>query len=107
MNELVIREFVLYAIAYMYDMRFFTMKALSYTALRKTLAKTMEKVCDDHEPIVITRKSEGAVVMLSLEDYESLEETTYLLRSPKNVKRLFESISQLEEGKGVEKDLVE
>ncbi|WP_293690040.1 type II toxin-antitoxin system Phd/YefM family antitoxin, partial [Thiolapillus sp.] len=56
------------------------MKALSYTALRNTLAKTMEKVCDDHEPIVITRKSEGAVVMLSLEDYESLEETTYLLR---------------------------
>jgi antitoxin YefM len=88
-------------------MRFIIMKALSYTALRNTLAKTMEKVCDDHEPIVITRKSEGAVVMLSLEDYESLEETTYLLRSPKNVKRLFESISQLEEGKGVEKDLDE
>ncbi len=84
-----------------------SMKALSYTALRKTLAKTMGKICDDHEPIVITRKSEGAVVMLSLEDYESLEETTYLLRSPKNVKRLFESISQLEEGKGVEKDLDE
>ncbi len=83
------------------------MKALSYTALRNTLAKTMEKVCDDHEPIVITRKSEGAVVMLSLEDYESLEETTYLLRSPRNVKQLFESISQLEEGKGLEKDLDE
>ena len=33
------------------------MKALSYTALRKTLAKTMEKVCDDHEAIIITRKS--------------------------------------------------
>ena len=83
------------------------MKVLSYTALRKTLAKTMEKVCDDHEPIVITRKSERAVVMLSLEDYESLEETTYLLRSPKNVKRLFESVSQLEEGKGLEKSLYE
>ena len=83
------------------------MKALSYTALRSNLAKTMEKVCDDHEPIVITRKSEGAVVMLSLEDYESLEETTYLLRSPKNVKRLLESVSQLEEGRGVEKALRE
>jgi len=83
------------------------MKALSYTALRNTLAKTMEKVCDDHEPIIITRKSEGAVVMLSLEDYESLEETAYLLRSPKNVKRLIESISQLEEGKGLEKALQE
>ncbi len=83
------------------------MKALSYTALRKNLAKTMEKVCDDHEPIVITRKSEGAVVMLSLEDYESLEETTYLLRSPKNVKRLLESVSQLEEGRGMVKVLQE
>ena len=83
------------------------MKALSYTALRSNLAKTMEKVCDDHEPIVITRKSEGAVVMLSLEDYESLEETTYLLRSPKNVRRLLESVSQLEEGRGVVKVLQE
>ena len=81
------------------------MKALSYSALRSNLAKTMEKVCDDHEPIIITRKSEGAVVMLSLEDYESLEETTYLLRSPKNVKRLLESVSQLEEGRGMEKAL--
>ena len=59
------------------------MKVLSYTALRNTLAKTMKKVCEDHEPIVITRKSEGAVVMRSLEDYESFEETTCLLRSPK------------------------
>lgn len=83
------------------------MKALSYTALRNTLAKTMKKVCEDHEPVVITRKGEGAVVMLSLEDYESFEETTYLLRSPKNVKRLLESISQLENGKGLEKDLRE
>lgn len=83
------------------------MKALSYTALRSTLAKTMEKVCSDHEPIVITRKSEGAVVMLSLEDYESLEETSYLLRSPKNLKRLVESIAQLEEGKGLVKALHE
>jgi antitoxin YefM len=83
------------------------MKVLSYTALRSNLAKTMEKVCEDHEPIVITRKSEGAVVMLSLEDYESLEETTYLLRSPKNVKRLLESISQLEEGRGMVKVLQE
>ncbi len=83
------------------------MRALSYTALRNTLAKTMEKVCIDHEPIIITRKSEAAVVMLSLEDYESLKETTYLLRSPRNLKRLVESISQLEEGKGFEKVLLE
>ena len=82
------------------------MKALSYTTLRNTLAKTMEKVCNDHEPIIITRKSEGAVVMLSLEDYESLEETSYLLRSPKNLKRLIESIAQLEQGNGQEKAML-
>ena len=92
---------------YMYVLGTAPMKALSYTALRSNLAKTMEKVCDDHEPIIITRKSEGAVVMLSLEDYESLEETTYLLRSPKNVRRLLESVSQLEEGRGKEKVLRE
>ena len=83
------------------------MKALSYTAVRSNLAKTMEKVCDDHEPVVITRKNEQAVVMLSLEDFESLEETSYLLRSPKNVKRLLSSIGQLENGEGIEKELSE
>lgn len=83
------------------------MKARSYTAVRGNLAKTMEEVCDDHEPVVITRKNERSVVLLSLEDYESLEETTYLLRSPRNVKRLIESIAQLEKGGGLEKELVE
>jgi len=83
------------------------MKAVSYTALRSNLAKTMESVCEDHEPIIITRKGEGAVVMLSLEDYESLKETTYLLRSPKNLKRLDESIAQLEQGNGLEQALAE
>lgn len=76
------------------------MKAISYTAARSNLAKTMERICDDHEPVVITRKNERSIVMLSLEDFEALEETAYLLRSPKNMKRLVESISQLENGGG-------
>ena len=83
------------------------MKARSYTAVRGNLAKTMEEVCDDHEPVVITRKNERSVVLLALEDYESLEETAYLLRSPRNVRRLIESITQLEKGGGREKELVE
>lgn len=83
------------------------MKAITYTAARENLAETMNKVCRDHAPIIITRKSENSVVMLSLEDYESLEETAYLLRSPKNTRRLMESIAQLEKGKGTEKDLIE
>ena len=81
------------------------MKAISYTAARANLAKTMDTICDDHEPVVITRKNERSVVMLSLEDYEALEETAYLLRSPKNMKRLVESISQLENGDGSPRQL--
>ena len=83
------------------------MKAMSYTAARSNLAKTMERICDDHEPVVITRKNERSIVMLSLEDFEALEETAYLLRSPKNMKRLIESISQLENGGGSPRELHE
>ena len=83
------------------------MKAITYTTDRHTLAKTIDKVCKDHAPVIVTRKSSNAVVIMSLDDYEALEETAYLLRSPKNAKRLLESIAQLEKGKGTEKELVE
>ena len=83
------------------------MRAISYTAARSNLASTMKKVCDDHDPVIITRKNEDSVILMSLDDYESLTETAYLTNSPKNVKRLLESIEQLESGKGVEKELVE
>ena len=91
----------------MYNFTDLKMKAISYTAARSNLAKTMESICNDHEPVIITRKNERSVVMLSLEDYEELEETAYLLRSPKNMKRLIESISELEDGKGLPKELNE
>ncbi len=83
------------------------MKSISYTAARKELAKTMDQVCDDHAPVAITRKGEGAVVMISMADYQSLEETAYLLRSPKNTRRLIESIVELENSGGAERGLVE
>lgn len=83
------------------------MKAISYTAARSNLAKTMESICDDHEAVIITRKNERSVVMLSLEDYEALEETAYLLRSPKNMKRLIESITELDSGGGTPRELDE
>jgi len=83
------------------------MDAISYSAARANLAKTMEKVCDDHAPVIITRKSESPVVMVSLADYQAMEETAYLLRSPANARRLLESIAELEAGQGVERDLVE
>jgi antitoxin YefM len=83
------------------------MKAITYTTARQNLAKTMEEVCKDHAPVIVTRKKNESVVIMSLEDYEALEETAYLLRSPKNAKRLIEAIVQLEEGKGTERELVE
>ena len=83
------------------------MDTITYTWARGNLAKTMEKVCDDHSPVVITRKTAKPVVMMSLEDFEALEETAYLLRSPKNARRLLESIAELESGKGTEKELVD
>jgi antitoxin YefM len=82
------------------------MKALTYTAVRSNLAKTMKAVCDNHDPVIITRKHNDAVVMMSLEDYEALNETAYLLHSPKNTKRLLESIEELEKGNGKERKLV-
>ena len=83
------------------------MEAITYTAARQNLAKTMEKVCEDHAPVIVTRRTSNSVVIMSLEDYEAFEETAYLLRSPKNVRRLIESIAQLENDKGAEKELLE
>lgn len=83
------------------------MDAISYTVARANLAKTMEQVCNNHAPVIITRKRESPVVMMSLEDYQAMEETTYLLRSPANARHLLESIAELETGKGVERKLIE
>lgn len=78
------------------------MDAISYTAARSNLAKTMEQVCEGHSPIIITRHKAQSVVMISLEDYEALQETAYLLRAPKNAGRLLESVIELEQGSGIE-----
>lgn len=83
------------------------MDAITYTAARANLAKTMDRVCEDHAPLIITRNGEQSVVMLSLDDYNALEETAYLLRSPANAQRLLASVVQLTAGKGTERDLSE
>jgi antitoxin YefM len=83
------------------------MNAIPCVELFSHFAEMLEKVCDDHAPIVITRDHQRPVVLMSLEDYQALEETAYLLRSPKNARRLIESIAQLESGGGVERELIE
>ena len=71
------------------------MDTISYSHTRQRLAEVMDRVNDDHAPILITRQNGRAVVMMSLDDYNALEETAYLLRSPKNAKRLMTSVEQL------------
>ena len=85
----------------------YNMDAITYTEARENLAKTIQRVCRDHDPVIITRKREDSVVMMSLEDYESLTETAYLLKSPKNARRLLAAIAELDEGKGQQRTLVE
>jgi len=74
---------------------------------KRRVAKTIAKVYDDHAPLIITRKNQQHVVMISLEDYQALEETAYLLRSPRNAQRLLKSILELEDGGGHERELME
>ena len=102
---------VMYRYATMYGLMYMNtlelpMDAISYTAARANLANTMAHVCNDHAPIIITRKSEDPVVMMSLEDYNAMQETTYLLRSPANARNLLESIAELETGNGTERELI-
>ncbi len=83
------------------------MDAITYTQARKNFTSVMNQVCDDHTPIIITRQSERPVVMISLEDYNAIEETMYLLRSPKNAQRLYKALEELKEGKYQRRDLIE
>ncbi|MDJ0766599.1 MAG: type II toxin-antitoxin system prevent-host-death family antitoxin [Myxococcota bacterium] len=76
------------------------MRAISYTAARENLAKTMRQVCEDKSPVLVTRRNNASVVIIAQDEYEALVETAYLLRSPKNAQRLLQSIEQLEAGKG-------
>lgn len=81
------------------------MDAMTYTSARANLASTMNRVCNNHEALIITRNGDQSVVMLSLEDYNALAETAYLLRNPTNAKRLLSAIGQLNAGKGIEREL--
>ncbi len=83
------------------------MKTMTYSESRARYAETLNAVTDDREEVVITRAGHDAVVMVALDDYESLKEAAYLLKSPANVRRLLASIERLEQGTGTAHDLVE
>ena len=83
------------------------MDAITYSTARANLASTMDRVCNDHEALIITRNGDQFVVMLSLEDFQALEETAYLLRTPANAKRLLAAVEVLGADKGTERRLLE
>ncbi len=83
------------------------MQTSTFTTVRQNLAVTMDNVVQNHTPVTITRQNKEPVVMISLEDYNSMRETAYLMQSSNNASRLNEAIEQLESGLGTQKELIE
>jgi antitoxin YefM len=83
------------------------MAHVNFTEFRQNLASHMDAVCDSHAPLVVTRQKGPSVVVISEEEFEGMQETLHLLRSPKNAARLLKSIETLNEGQGIERDLAE
>ena len=82
------------------------MNAVTYTQIRNNFAATMNQVCDDHAPIIITRQNQSPVVMMSLEDYNAIEETLYLMKSSKNAARILKAMTDVNQDKLIEKEII-
>ncbi|WP_191939486.1 YoeB-YefM toxin-antitoxin system antitoxin YefM (plasmid) [Pantoea agglomerans] len=83
------------------------MRAISYSEARQNLCEIMAQTVEDKSPVLITRQNGESCVLMSLEEYNSLEETAWLLRSPKNARRLIHSIQNLQNGNGSDRDIIE
>ena len=81
------------------------MEVITYTDARASLKDVMDRVIHDHVEVVVTRKKREAVVMISLDEYNSIQETLHLQKSPENARRLHAAIAQLDAGKGIERDI--
>lgn len=82
------------------------MNAINYSGLRQNLKKHMDEVHDNHEPLIITRKDQQNMVLMSLDDYNSLIETQYLLSTKNNAERLMNSLQNVRNGNLVSKELI-
>ncbi len=80
-------------------------EAITYTEARQNFASVMDRVCDDHEPVIVTRQKSRPVVLMSLEDYNSMVETAYLLSTPANAERLMASVREADAGLAQEREL--
>lgn len=83
------------------------MRTMTYSDSRAHYAEVLDSVVDDREEVIITRNGKESAVIVSLDDYNSLRETAYLMRSPANARRPFDAIERLENGSGTEHALVE
>lgn len=83
------------------------MRTMTYSESRARYAEVLTSVVEDREEVIVTRAGHEPVVIVSLDDYQSLKETAYLLRSPENARRLLSAIDRLESGAGTVRDLVE
>ena len=83
------------------------MDTVTYTNLRKNLASAIDQVNEDRAPMLITRQKGDSAVLMSLEDYQSIQETLYLMQSPRNAERLQEAVDELRAGGGEAHDLAE
>lgn len=81
------------------------MKTMGYTESRARYAEVLDSVTNDREEVIVTRSGHEPVVIVSLEDYESLRETAYLMRSPGNARRLLDAMESLEAGRGTVRDI--
>lgn len=82
------------------------MKTMSYTESRARYAEVLDSVINDREEVIVTRSGHEPVVIVSLDDYQSLRETAYLMRSPANARRLLDAMENLEAGRGAAHELV-
>jgi antitoxin YefM len=83
------------------------MDTMSYSTFRSQLASVLDKVNDDHKPVLITRQGGSPAVLISLEDFQAYEETAYLMASPKNAQRLNQAIAEVEAGQTQQHALIE
>nr|WP_239552032.1 type II toxin-antitoxin system prevent-host-death family antitoxin [Brachybacterium muris] len=82
-------------------------RTISYTESRAKYAEVLDSVINDREEVIVTRAGHEPVVIVSLEDYESMRETAYLMRSPANARRLLDAMERLETGRGTVHELAE
>lgn len=83
------------------------MHTISYSTLRARLSSILDKVNDDHMPILVTRRNGKPAVVMSLDDFHAYAETTYLMASPRNAERLNRAIAEVEAGKIQHHELME